>query len=614
MTIQAASATPRTVASRRRVIPAIGRAARSGSLWRGAESSAARGRGVVGGVVGRRVEDPAKHPREGSYAQLRCQLVPRRDSQPVTTHAHGLLDSRRFEHPFVLEAADAHLRPRRPRRRPRRPARRAVARPRRRPPRDPAAAPGGARAVPRLAGPAHRPGPRRPRHRAAVQPPGGGDRGASTPARTSSSSRRPRRARRCATRCRSSRPSPRTRPRGRCSCSRPRRSARTRSPSSPSCRGRPGLHVSAATYDGDTPAPIRSAIRAAGQVVVTNPDMLHSAILPHHTKWFQLFEQLRDHRHRRAAHLPRRVRQPRRQRPAPAAPDLRPLRQPPGHRLLLGDDREPGRARDDADRPPGRGHRPQRRPGRRAARPARRPAAARSGQRRPGLGRDPGPALGAAVPARRPPDDRVRAGAGRGRAAADRPARVAARELRAADRASGATAAATCRPSGARSSAACATARSSASSPRTRSSSASTSAGSTSRSWPAIRARSRRRGSSSGGPAGGRDERGGPRRLGRAGRPVRHPPPGVPARGHARGGPRSTRTTCTSCSPTCAPRRSSCRSSRARSSARRRPTTCSRSSPRRATSARRATAAGTGRARTSRPRRSRCGRPPRRTS
>jgi DEAD/DEAH box helicase domain-containing protein len=54
-----------------------------------------------------------------------------------------------------------------------------------------------------------------------------------------------------------------------------------------------GMHVSAATYDGDTPAPIRSAIRKAGQVVVTNPDMLNSAILPHHTKWFQLFEQLR---------------------------------------------------------------------------------------------------------------------------------------------------------------------------------------------------------------------------------------------------------------------------------------------------------------------------------
>src|SRR5512146_1528830 len=52
------------------------------------------------------------------------------------------------------------------------------------------------------------------------------------------------------------------------------------------------LAISAATYDGDTPAPIRSAIRTAGQVVVTNPDMLHSAILPHHTKWFQLFEQV----------------------------------------------------------------------------------------------------------------------------------------------------------------------------------------------------------------------------------------------------------------------------------------------------------------------------------
>ncbi|HET7678074.1 MAG TPA: DEAD/DEAH box helicase [Candidatus Limnocylindrales bacterium] len=53
------------------------------------------------------------------------------------------------------------------------------------------------------------------------------------------------------------------------------------------------LDIAAAVYDGDTPAPIRSSIRSAGQVVVTNPDMLHAAILPHHTKWFQLFEQLR---------------------------------------------------------------------------------------------------------------------------------------------------------------------------------------------------------------------------------------------------------------------------------------------------------------------------------
>jgi DEAD/DEAH box helicase domain-containing protein len=53
-----------------------------------------------------------------------------------------------------------------------------------------------------------------------------------------------------------------------------------------------GMQINASTYDGDTPNPIRSAIRSAGQVVVTNPDMLHAAILPHHTKWFQLFEQL----------------------------------------------------------------------------------------------------------------------------------------------------------------------------------------------------------------------------------------------------------------------------------------------------------------------------------
>ncbi|MDR7521540.1 MAG: DEAD/DEAH box helicase [Armatimonadota bacterium] len=47
------------------------------------------------------------------------------------------------------------------------------------------------------------------------------------------------------------------------------------------------------TYDGDTPGPARRAIRTAGHIVVTNPDMLHAAILPHHTKWLRLFEHLR---------------------------------------------------------------------------------------------------------------------------------------------------------------------------------------------------------------------------------------------------------------------------------------------------------------------------------
>ena len=46
------------------------------------------------------------------------------------------------------------------------------------------------------------------------------------------------------------------------------------------------------TYDGDTPPAIRAAIRSAGNVVITNPDMLHTGILPHHTKWVKLFENL----------------------------------------------------------------------------------------------------------------------------------------------------------------------------------------------------------------------------------------------------------------------------------------------------------------------------------
>src|SRR6202171_997789 len=46
------------------------------------------------------------------------------------------------------------------------------------------------------------------------------------------------------------------------------------------------------TYDGDTSPSARSAIREAGHVVITNPDMLHAAILPHHTKWLKLFQNL----------------------------------------------------------------------------------------------------------------------------------------------------------------------------------------------------------------------------------------------------------------------------------------------------------------------------------
>ena len=54
-----------------------------------------------------------------------------------------------------------------------------------------------------------------------------------------------------------------------------------------------GAEVKAYTYDGDTPASARTAIRQAGHVVVTNPDMLHQGVLPHHAKWVKLFENLR---------------------------------------------------------------------------------------------------------------------------------------------------------------------------------------------------------------------------------------------------------------------------------------------------------------------------------
>lgn len=52
------------------------------------------------------------------------------------------------------------------------------------------------------------------------------------------------------------------------------------------------MEIRSYTYDGDTPPAIRQTIRKAGHIVISNPDMLHSAILPHHTKWISLFENL----------------------------------------------------------------------------------------------------------------------------------------------------------------------------------------------------------------------------------------------------------------------------------------------------------------------------------
>jgi len=54
-----------------------------------------------------------------------------------------------------------------------------------------------------------------------------------------------------------------------------------------------GKSITTFTYDGDTPQDARQAIRTRGDVVITNPDMLHTGILPHHTKWMNFFQNLK---------------------------------------------------------------------------------------------------------------------------------------------------------------------------------------------------------------------------------------------------------------------------------------------------------------------------------
>ncbi len=53
----------------------------------------------------------------------------------------------------------------------------------------------------------------------------------------------------------------------------------------------PGLGL--ATYDGDTPTSARSAIRQKARLLISNPDMLHLGVLPHHTRWVDFFRGLK---------------------------------------------------------------------------------------------------------------------------------------------------------------------------------------------------------------------------------------------------------------------------------------------------------------------------------
>ena len=55
----------------------------------------------------------------------------------------------------------------------------------------------------------------------------------------------------------------------------------------------PAAEVRAAIYDGDTRQTDRQAIRLRARLILTNPDMLHTGILPHHAGWADLFENLR---------------------------------------------------------------------------------------------------------------------------------------------------------------------------------------------------------------------------------------------------------------------------------------------------------------------------------
>ena len=82
-----------------------------------------------------------------------------------------------------------------------------------------------------------------------------------------------------------------------------------------------------------------------GQIVVTNPDMLHTGILPHHTRWVAPVRELAVHRDRRTAHVSRRVRLAPGQRAAAAPADLRLLRQQPSIPLFQRHHSQSPRAR-----------------------------------------------------------------------------------------------------------------------------------------------------------------------------------------------------------------------------------------------------------------------------
>ncbi len=53
------------------------------------------------------------------------------------------------------------------------------------------------------------------------------------------------------------------------------------------------LPIKVCTYDGDTPGSLRISARKSGKIIISNPDMLHSGILPNHPKWIEFFKSLK---------------------------------------------------------------------------------------------------------------------------------------------------------------------------------------------------------------------------------------------------------------------------------------------------------------------------------
>ena len=253
-----------------------------------------------------------------------------------------------------------------------------------------------------------------------------------------------------------------------------------------------GIRSSAIVFDGDTPGDARRAARERGGIVMTNPDMLHTGILPHHANWARTFQNLKfvvvDEMHTYrgvfGSHVANVLRRLLRVARVPRIAADAPRRH--------GHDRQPARARGAPLRRDGRGARAARRERRargRAAHVPLQPAGRERRARDPRELREAGDDARGGSRARARADDRLRPVAEQRRDDAPVPARSRRRTIACIRTRSWRTAAATCPTSGATSSGACATATSSRSSRPTRSNWGSTSAISTRSSAPATPAR-----------------------------------------------------------------------------------------------------------------------------